>query len=307
MAQAKQDALKQLLLLGGSGLALGIGGRSLLGLSNMVSRPNTSTDPLRFSSPIPTPMKVPVPRQAPEDEEEMGLAKAASVLYKHAMAGAAPPVDQTPGLGQRIQQGLGSAFSGAAEMLPDVTTKYPLGDSWGLPAAALAAGGGLGLGWGVTNSMLKGHEDKERERELAAAEADYRKSLSEQYQTAMMAKNAGDDLGIDDLFDLLQQKQADAGIASPVYDAVSGTLGVANSPWSASLGHDKWQALKGLLGVGMVATGGGLGYATYNWAKSRDQHKQLEKAIRMRARLRGAPTPFNAVPEYENVPKSNAA
>ncbi len=56
--------------------------------------------------------------------------------------------------------------------------------------------------------------------------------------------------------------------------------------WSAPLGHDNWQALKGGVLTAALLAGGGTGVATYNWAKKRNQQKLLQKALQIRARQR---------------------
>lgn len=246
-AQAKRDALMQLLQIGALGLGGGVAGRSLIGLSRMMNEPD-----LKVSGGNVRP-EVRVPPAAWDEKEKL------------AASGTGPP---------------GDMFQYFSNMLPNISTTRPLGDWWGPSAALATAGGGLVGGYALTDWLLKKEREGYRKGELDEAEKDYQQSLGDEYRAAMMAKNAGDDLGIDALYDRLQEREKQASV-----------LGAMESPWSSTVGHDPWQQGKGWLLAAMLATGAGSGYAMYNHTKDKSKQKLLNKALQARARRRAMMSP----------------
>lgn len=252
-AQAKRDALTQLLQIGLIGVGTGAAGRSLLGLFRGTGTPTVPVSPV---GPIRPESTMPV-----YDEEE-----------KQANSVTGPPND--------VRQFF-------ANMLPDITTTTPLGDAWGPSAAIGSAAIGLGGGYKLTDWLLNRERDKIKEEETEAAKADYRKAMADEYSAAMRGKQAGDDLGLNELYDALceLEKRADLGA-------------LVQAPYEWALGHDRLQKAKGLLAAAMLATGVGTGVAAYNWTKDSNRQNVLNAALKIRARQRAAanPAPLLLIP-----------
>ena len=126
---------------------------------------------------------------------------------------------------------------------------------------------------------------------MAGAEQEYQDSLAEQYRAAMRNKAAGDDLGIDSLFELCHSQEMTKAADEAGYGPVGKT-------YSVVIGTDNYEKLKGILGLAALAAGGTSAYATYNWTKDRSRKALLDKAVRARARMRqsGTPVPMMAMP-----------
>lgn len=245
-AKAKRDALVQLLQIGAYGLGGGIAGRSLLGLNRLFNPPDLGVS----MGPVRPEMRVP---PAAWDEKK----------DKTAASRTGPP---------------GDMFQWFANMLPNISTTRPLGDWWGPAAAVGTAGTGLVGGYALSDWLLNKEREHHRQTELDQAEKDYQSALADEYHTAMMAKKAGDDLGIDNLFDSLQAREKQAFTS-------------LEAPWVSTIGHDPWQQGKGWLLAAMLATGAGSGYAMYNHTKNQSQQKLLSKALAARARRRAMMSP----------------
>lgn len=257
---AKREMLKKLLQIGLAGAGIGIGGRSLLGMHNMLN-PAEAPDPYAYTSPIPTPFGIPTQR---DDEEEKRAA-------------------DEPGV-------FGKAINWAAENvmpkeLPPVAN--PLATGTGIPAAVGMAAAGVGGGWWLTDYIMRRRRQAQADDEMAGAEKEYQDAMAEQYRSAMRAKTAGDDLGIDNLFELCHNQET------------TKTAEVADyNPWKAIGGTEAWEKMKGVFGLAALVAGGTSAYATYDWTKHRSRKAMLDKAVRARARMRqsGTPVPMMAMP-----------
>lgn len=241
-----------LLQIGALGFGGGVAGRSLLRLSRTLANPTSS---VRVSSLGNVRPEIRVPPAAWNEKEKQGA------------SGQGPPADMM----QYI-----------SNMLPDISTTQPLGDWWG-PTAALGTGAAaLAGGYTLTDWLLDKERSSRRQTELKDSEREYQNALSDEYRTAMMAKQAGDDLGVDELYDAThdqtREKQADFWSAM-------------ESPYRATVGHDALAQFKGWLLAGMAATAAGTGYAMYNHTKGQSRQKLLEQAMQARARRRAAMSP----------------
>lgn len=259
-SEAKREMLKKLLQIGLAGAGIGIGGRSLLGMKNLLS-PAEAPDPYAYTSPIPTPVGIPTRR---EDEEEKRAA------------------GNEPDLLGRVAEGV------LPKSLPPVAN--PLATGAGIPAAAGMAAAGVGGGWWLTDYIMRRRRQAQSDDEMAGAEQEYQDAMAEQYRAAMRNKAAGDDLGIDSLFDLCHSPEMTKVAAGPLDTVEGGYKGL--------LGTSTVEKLKGVFGLAALVTGGGAAYATYDWTKNRSRKAMLDKAIRARARMRqsGTPVPMMAMP-----------
>jgi len=250
-----------------------MGGRSLLGLHSLLSDQD-GPDPYAATSPVPTPLTIPGP---PLDEKPK------------------PPKRGIPLLRAKWAANEPHWWDRLIKMFPDVNTTDPTATSWGIPAQAGVAAAGLGGGWWLTDWLMRKRRQATSNNELNAAEDAYQKAIAEQYRAAMRAKTAGDDLGVDALFErccepetaaaLTRVKQAEPP-ASYARDVLLGeTLG------KTLLGNDNDQALRGVINTALLTTLLGSGYATYRWTKNRSGDNLLRKAIQARARARQAATP----------------
>lgn len=265
---AKREALWQLIQMGLIGAGGGVAGRSLLGLGQLFQSP---AQPISLAtSPA---MRPEITGPSLDDEQEK--------LAGTPAAPAAPPATPPPAAPKS------DWFQRLANALPHITTQSPLGDWWGPSASLGAAGAGLVGGYSLTDWLARRDAEANRKDELQQAEDEYRKSLTDEYRAAMLAKQAGDDLGIDSLFDALAgiEKKAD------------GLFDMLQTPYSNVAGHDNWQWAKGGLIAAMLATGLGTGYAAYNTARDSQSQQLLRKAISARARRRAllSPQPLLAI------------
>jgi hypothetical protein len=289
-------------LLGAAGVGTGAAARGIMAIRDNATTPKY--DPLLYSTSIPTPVPVPIqpgqpkPARRPmaalpgEEEEAQPLAKLAELLRKRA-----DPV-----------QSLANAI--VPEGLP---ANQPLNSTWGIPAAAAVTGGGLVGGWQLMKWLAGRNRRGGVENTLTSAEDEYQKALAEQYRAAMRAKNAGDSLGIDDLFDVLTSRQKAAAENSsflPLPDAYVAARNLVTAPHrmvgnvagylsgQGDVGTQTNNVFWGATDLATLLGGLGTGLMTYNWVKKRDKQKILEKAVQMRARQRQfTPSPFYAVPE----------
>lgn len=265
-AQVKRDALLQLLQIGGLGLGGGVAGRSLLGLSRLFQHPDPAhTTPMSTLGPVRPEIHLPGRPDRDRDREKLSA------------SGQGPPADM---------------MQYFANMLPDISTSKPLGDWWG-PSAALGTGAAtLGGGYAITDWLLSKEQKRQRQQNLEQAEQDYKQSLADEYRTAMLAKQAGDDLGVDSLYEALQSREKQAVDRDP--------LSALYSP----LGNDTVQQFKGWLLAGMLATGAGTGYAMYNHTSNKSRQKILDRAMQARARRRAlmSPAPPLTVVDHEEMP-----
>lgn len=167
----------------------------------------------------------------------------------------------------------------------DITTRAAL--PWYGPAMMASGMGGMALGWGGIDSVLKAKAKKDREAELEAARSEFHDAMLSQYDKPLKApaKTAGDDeLGreLDRLFDLTQQALEKK--AMNMADAGGMALG----------GYGMYAGLTGLL----------TGSVVYNQMKKRSRAAILEKAMQKRERRKfmQSPPEIYAVPEPMSSP-----
>lgn len=299
-AEAKQEAARQLLSYLGIGAAGGIGVRSLMGMRDMMQGRQL---PVSASSNLPHTISVFGKPQHTDINDE-----AAAQLPMRKAAGLPEIVNSIGDSLQKIPEQVGNFAKKIPEhvskVLPDTHTLKPLMSEWGIPAAALAAGSGATAGYKLTDWLLKQEQSAAGRRDVGDAEDDYRKALAEQYQSAMLAKRAGDNLGIDALADRceeIMQKQAFLpSILGHYFPSV-------DAAYSKVLGHDNWQATKGVVNTAALGTMLGAGKLTYDMTKGQNKRELLLKALKRRQMLRQqlSPPPIIALPQEDT--QSDAA
>jgi len=240
------------------GGAAGIGYRGLTGLRDTLAAPS-HTPPV--STQLPQTLKL---DQITPDADQEKLASGGLDATQNWLAEKLAPM---------LPKSLGS------------TTK-PLMNALGMPMGVMAAGGSAYGGYKLTDWILNKEKERNQESQLGAAETDYQNALAEQYQAAMQAKQAGDDLGIDSLVDVHtdRQKQAEGGILQSANDA--------------------WGATSGVITTGMLLSALGSGALTYNHVRGKNKQDVLAKALKRRQmqRARYSPPPILA-----EVPKQSDA
>ena len=225
-------------------------------------------------------------------------AKFAAIANPEVTLAAAPPTPTAakPGLMDTISKSLGN-------MIPDQMTPQTsnvMANEWTMPMAALALGGGLGGGYKLTDWLLRKEHESNKERQLDNAKKEYRDALANQYRTAMMAKNAGDDLGINSLADIYLEKGVEKRASPSLLQFFGPTRAAENTIYEpAAGGRDNWQAIKGGVNTAILTALLGSGYATYNWTKGKDKRKIMEDALKKRQRQRQlySPPPVLAIPK----------
>lgn len=286
-ATARTDVAKRLMALLGIGAVTGAGVRGLTAAGDMFKDAPEDKVPTTSAPNI-------VSLYAPTSQ-----AKFAGVPNMEAMPAAAapaPPTTPQPGLLDRLSKSLGN-------MIPDGMTPQTsnvMANEWTMPAAALALGGGLGGGYKLTDWLLKKEHDSNKEKQLAAAKKEYQDALANQYRTAMMAKNAGDDLGINSLADRYLEEGSEKQASPSLLQFFAPTRAAENNIYQpAAGGRDNWQAIKGGVNTALLTALLGSGYATYNWTKGKDKRKVVEDALKKRQRQRQlqSPPPVLAIPK----------
>lgn len=254
-AQARADALRQLLRIGAIGLGTGVAGRSLIELPRWLNgRPSLLPTGTAGARPQ-------VELHGLHDDERRS---------KLAVAQAQPA----------------SLFQSAADaFVPTPTTTRPLGDWWGPAAAMGTAGLGLTGGWKLTDWLLDKQRKASEIDELERTKQEWQQAMADEYRAAMLAKQAGDDLGVDALFDALAAREPAGG------EKRADALEMLQAPWTSVVGHDNWQYGKGVTLAAMLASGLGAGYATFNANRKNSRRKILERALRDRARKRQSASP----------------
>jgi hypothetical protein len=297
-ADAREDALKLLLALGGAGFGAGALARGVVGVNQAASAP--SYDPLMHTSSIPTPLPVPI-FPAPKKKKPLelagppSLAKAAEALRKVAIETPAPPATpaQSPAAPPpTMMQNIANTI--IPEGLPQTS---PLASQWGIPASMLVAGTGLYGGWRAMGALADKAKTNNVDTAVQDAEEDYQRALAEQYRAALRAKKGEDTLGIDDLYDALTKKAEEPSFL-PRIPVVSSITDAMMTPATLAFGSDNVNKFRGGVDAATIASALGAGYLTHNWVKKRNTDKILEKAVQLRARQRQfTPSPFYAVPE----------
>ena len=285
IAQGKRDAGSQLLTLLGLGLATGGGVRGIMGLRNMV---RDTQAPAMPGSQLPAPISINRRFDKREEEDAPGMAmqKAADI--------------QPDTIADSIAQ----------KILPKSNTTNPLGGWWGPTAGIAAAGGGLYGGYKLVDWLLKKEREAGSQREVADAESEYEQALGEQYNSAMRAKAAGDDLGIDDLADQYLAYVAEHGRPKT---AIVGIMPDSIEKLYRSnplIGHDQWEGFKGGTNAAMALMALGTGLGTYNWVKGKNKQELMRSALKKRQQQRAGMSPppiYATVDEGEEEAVPNAA
>jgi hypothetical protein len=282
----KEEALHQLGLVAALSAGLGVGGRSLLSLYEQMNPPENN--PLLFTSPVPTPIEVPVPLK--KEKKPQALPS----RFKAAGTPQAPPhwTSKAPLWFQRV-----------AGLLPDVTTNATLMGPWTLPAA-LGVGTAAGLtGWQFADATLRGSPENIADEALTKAEEEYEEAMKDQYRAAARTKKAGeDDFGINQLYAMWKEAGGPNGAGTSPLSVAGNVADTMTAPWQGFLGTENWEQLKGMLLASMLGVGGLTAYTTYNWAKSRDREKIMNQAIKLRGRQNQLATrPVVAQPVYVDV------
>ena len=288
-------AAKQLLKLLGLGVAGGVAYRSLQGFSDVAKPPPNAAGP---GSNIPYQISV-YGKPGPYEEERTKRADDAAT---------------DGGWGGTLQKLLNDArqipvTKTLASMLPHPTTVRPLANEWGMPAATLVAGAGLYGGYKGVDWLLGKEKQRASQKAVQNAEEDYHNAIAEQYRAAMMGKQAGDDLGINNLADqyLETGKTVDPGMRKQaiIMSALGHYWPDLDKMYSnLYFGHDTYQGLKGGVNTAALLAALGGGKLTYDWAKQQAPQDILQKAIQHRQRLRqqSSPVPIVAVPEEDDGP-----
>lgn len=259
---------KRILGLSMTGLGVGAGARSIMGLRDLLAKPFKSTP--RPAHPAVVSVRLPVA----QDEEEEEVPYRRQLFPKTAEEDLGPPtILQVAGKGIKNLAHSVNPFASdipehsfgdwlAGRTHPSVPAKPMF---W--PLAVGGTGAGLIGGYKLMDKALGGLHHRDKERELEAAKEDYRRALVEQYSPESVKHgSANDDVGAN--LDKLWQMQKEAGGGNDVAGGIAGG----------------YLTLAGLLA-------GGTGLATYNWVKGRSPEERLAKLVKQREQLRWATRP----------------
>lgn len=168
--EAQVEAVRRLLGLAGTTLALGAGARGVVGLGNFLQR--------NLVGPPRTPqrqsfIRIPVPVEVDDGgaEKEAGHDKLADAAQEFAS-------------GMGLLRKPGEAVGWLRDNLGGWGQPDPKQMPWAYPAAALAGVGGLYGGWKLTDYLLDKTRSNEQESELDTARRDYEHALASRYKAA---------------------------------------------------------------------------------------------------------------------------
>lgn len=282
------------------GLIGGAGTRAAMGIRDLMQ----DRQPVGASGGLPRPVQLLEP---PRRNRPAAGAGAAAMQPLEKVGGdpavpapAAPAATASPGT-QPASQGpwtrlMDRIANTIAPRLPKTHTTNPLMNEWGIPLGLAATGGSLYGGYKAVDWLLGKEQDMAGRRELDDARDDYRSTLADQYRAAMLSKQAGDDLGIDSLFDAraqLPEKQASMSLVKLVAPKLD-EFYANNWPLPGIVGYDNWEAMKGAGNAAMLATLVGTGKLVYDSTKKGTRQELLQKALKQRQmqRTQGASSPL---------------
>lgn len=295
----QQLAARQLMALLGIGAAGGAGVRGLMGLRNMTQSPAIDPSP---SANLPHAIHVfGEPRE--EEPSTVPMRKFAGGFIPQLQQFGQAAGQKLQDFGQAAGDFIGNTVPDAiAPHLPKTHTTQPLLNEWGIPAGIAAVGGGAYGGYKLMDWLLNKERDMAGQGELRDAESEYQQALADQYRAAMMAKGAGDDLGIGELADTYAARVEEHGRDKLASMSVAEYFMPGLSiPYEAALGYDNWQALKGGANAAILGAGLGASKLTYDWAKGQNKQELLRKALKRRQAMRQqlSPAPILALPDEE--------
>lgn len=292
----------------GIGALGGFGVRSVMGLRDMAMAPTFAPS---YSANLPHPITIYGQSQHQPEERMMKRAELPQFMQQAGSA-ISNAAQQVPQMASDAMQSVGDAVQHVPKMiaphLPEVSTLRPLMSEWGMPAGLAALGGGAYGGYKLTDWLLGKQKDIAGANEVSDAEEEYRQALAEQYRAAMLAKSAGDDLGINDLAD-----QYAAQVAEQCRPKLaSQSIVDAYVPGSARMysnlvgGHDNWQAMKGVANSAIMLATLGSGKLMYDLTKGHNKQELLQKALKLRQlqRQQWSPPPIVALPEETRIPNA---
>ncbi len=190
-ADARSELVRRIINTGVAGLGLGVAGRGLMGLRNLMQEPPAQP----FFFPGPSRIQVPVLRnQRPgevlsedgdDDEQDVPTAAKLAGLQKLAFD-----------MEQQI-----------ASMLP----KGDFGqDALMVPATVLAGAGGVAGGWKLTDWLLKRHRMNQLKEDVDSARGDFQHAMAEQFQAG---KTASAEPTLDQVYDRFEKEAGIGGKA----------------------------------------------------------------------------------------------
>jgi len=298
MNQALQrEALRKLLLTFGVGAAGGAAFRGLKGIGDMVRDTQETVVPPMYQAQ-------PVRIQTPPKEEKVAFdwQQSLSDIGQGVQSFGQKALNSAKDVGEK-------AFDAGSKMVPVSDTAHPLKNEWGWPATAGVGGAGAIGGYKLIDWLLNKEKDWSDQYDVDSARDEYQQAIRDQYAAAMQAKNAGDDLGINDLAD----KYADAVAAGqekeaffPVLDNIPilGEITRRGGLIEKAIGNpDTWSSVRGGIHAGQLGALLMGGKAGYDWGKSRTDKAVLEKALKLRRQQQAAraPAPLLATTEEDSV------
>jgi hypothetical protein len=257
--RAQVEALKSVLGLGGTALAVGAGARGLAGLGSFLGRelggePKTPQRQSFVRIPVPVRVRSRAERDAllaasrEEIDKEAGFAKLAQdslTSFSDALGMLRRPGE----VGNMIQNTIGGWGKGNKWDMP-----------WVYPAGAAALTGGLYGGWKLTDYLLDKTRSAEQESEVAQARKEYEAALAGRRKVAAAGP-----------LDELAGRWEKRGWVNP--------------------------AIGGLLALG-GATALASGVGAYRWTRGLAEDKAIEEAVKRRQAqiAEQSPSPIMAIP-----------
>jgi len=288
MNQALQrEALRKLLLTFGVGAAGGAAYRGLKGIGDMVRDTQETVVPPMYQA---QPVRVQGPPRQDKQAFDLG--------------------DTVQNIGRGAQQLGQKAFDAGSKLMPVSDTSNPLANDWGVPATIGVGGAGALGGYKLIDWLLGKEKAWSDQQDVDAAQGEYQQAIRDQYASAMAAKNAGDDLGINDLADQYadavangQEKQAFFPLLDniPVLGEITRKNGLISK--APGMNADRWAATRGAIHGGELLALLAGGKAGYNWGRDSTDKAVLDKALKLRRQQQAsrAPVSLMATTEEDTV------